>query len=354
MDFIYEKLVRPYLFRMEPEQAHERGRKLLMSLGSMPTVCSLLRRYNMVHEEKPVRLFGLEFANRVGLAAGMDKDGEFPRAMEALGFGHAEVGTVTPHGQPGNPQPRLFRFPEGGQLINRMGFNNHGAEAMLDSLSKRYPKGKRAIPVGVNIGKAKTTLLEEAVDDYLQGFRMLADQADYFTINISSPNTQGLRELQTKAYLRNLLSALQDENEAYAKKLGHAPHPMLLKIAPDLEFREIDAILEVLLELGYAGIIATNTTIQRPAGFTSEETGGLSGGAFIRKRSTDVINYIYRATEGRLPIVGVGGIDSVEAAGEKIDAGASLVQIYTGWIYRGPFFARELAKALKSRGEDWI
>jgi dihydroorotate dehydrogenase len=284
----------------------------------------------------------------------MDKDGEFPRAVEALGFGHAEVGTVTPDAQPGNPRPRLFRFPEDGMLINRMGFNNKGAEVMLNALTKTYPRGKRGMPVGVNIGKAKTTPLDQAAEDYLACFRKLADQADYFTVNISSPNTAGLRDLQSEAYLRDLLKALRDENKSHAKKLGRAPHPLLLKIAPDLSYREIDGILQVLTDLNYDGIIATNTTIQRPAGFKSKETGGLSGGAFIRKRSNDVINYIYRATDGKLPIIGVGGIDSAEAAGEKVDAGASLVQVYTGWVYRGPFFARELAKALKAKGENWI
>jgi dihydroorotate dehydrogenase len=339
MGVIYEKIVRPALFRMEPEQAHDRGRTALMTMGAVPMLCNLARRYNQIKEDKPVKLFGLEFTNRVGLAAGMDKDGEFPKAIEALGFGHAEVGTVTPEGQPGNPRPRLFRYPEHGSLVNRMGFNNKGAKSMLKALSKNYPKGKRSMPVGVNIGKAKTTPLENAVDDYLACFRKLADQADYFTINISSPNTPGLRDLQSEAYLRDLLSTLRDENQAYAKKLGHNPHPLLLKIAPDLSFKEIDQILTVLLDLQYDGIIATNTTTKRPAGFSGNETGGLSGGAFIRKRSTDVINYIYKATE---------------SAGEKIDAGASLVQIYTGWVYRGPFFARELAKALKAKGEDWI
>ncbi len=354
MGCIYENIVRPLLFRMDPEQAHDRGRTALMTVGSIPLLCGIMKRFNRVSEDKQVKLFGLEFPNRVGLAAGMDKDGEFPKAIEALGFGHTEVGTVTPQEQPGNPRPRLFRFPEQELLVNRMGFNNHGAEAMLNSLSKNYPKGKRGIPVGVNIGKAKATSLENAVEDYLSSFRILSEQADYFTINISSPNTQGLRELQGEAYLRELLLALRDENQSNAKKLGHEPHPMLLKIAPDLSFKEIDQIVGVLLELDYSGIIATNTTIARPTGFTSSESGGLSGGKLIRKRSTDIINYIYRSTEGKLPIIGVGGIDSVEAAGEKLDAGASMVQIYTGWVYRGPFFARELANALKFRGEDWI
>ncbi|MEN8735288.1 MAG: quinone-dependent dihydroorotate dehydrogenase, partial [Lentimonas sp.] len=326
----------------------------LMKLGAIPGLCSALRRFNQVKEDKPVKLFGLEFPNRVGLAAGMDKDGEFPKAIEALGFGHAEVGTVTPQGQPGNPHPRLFRLPENGALVNRMGFNNKGSEAMLNALSKNYPKGKRGMPVGVNIGKAKTTPLENAVDDYVASFRTLADQADYFTINISSPNTPGLRELQSEAFLRDLLTTIREENLGYAKKLGRESHPLLLKIAPDLTYQEIDQIVAVLLDLNYDGIIASNTTIARPPGYNTTETGGLSGGEYIRKRSNDVINYIYRSTEGKLPIIGVGGIDSVESAGEKIDAGASMVQIYTGWVYRGPFFARDIAKALKSQGEDWI
>ena len=354
MGCIYENIIRPICFRMEPEQAHDRVAQMLKLMGATPMFCSMVRRFNQVCEDKPVQLFGLEFPNRVGLAAGMDKDGEFPRAIEALGFGHAEVGTVTPQGQPGNPRPRLFRFPEENAIINRMGFNNKGSEAMLNSLTNHYPKGKRRMPVGVNIGKAKATPLDQAVDDYLASFRTLADQADYFTINISSPNTPGLRELQTESYLRALLTTLRDENRTYAKKLGHKPHPMLLKIAPDLTYAEIDQIVSVLLDLGYDGIIATNTTINRPSGFTSNETGGLSGGADIRKRSNDVINYIHRSTEGKLPIIGVGGIDSAEAAGEKMDAGASMVQIYTGWIYRGPFFAKELAQALKFHGENWI
>lgn len=354
MGFIYENIVRPILFRMEPEQAHDRGRSALMAAGSIPFVCPTLRAFNRVCEDKPVKLFGLEFPNRVGLAAGMDKDGEFPKVIEALGFGHAEVGTVTPDGQPGNPRPRLFRYPEYGGLVNRMGFNNKGADAMLQALSKSYPKGKRKMPVGVNIGKAKATPLDQAAEDYLACFRKLADQADYFTINISSPNTKGLRELQTKAYLRELLSAIRDENLSHAKKLGYAPHPLLLKIAPDLTFAEIDSILEVLTELDYSGIIATNTTISRPAGFASEETGGMSGHAELRRKSNEVINYIYRSTSGKLPIIGVGGVNSAESAGEKIDAGASMVQIYTGWIYKGPFFAKELAKALKAKGEEWV
>lgn len=354
MGYVYENIVRPILFKMEPEQAHDRGRAFLAALSNMPVVCTLMRKWNQVREEKPVRLFGLKFPNRVGLAAGMDKDGEFPRAMEALGFGHVEVGTVTPNEQPGNPRPRLFRYPEQSVLINRMGFNNKGSESMLQRLSKNYPKNKRSMPVGINIGKAKATPLDQAVDDYRAAFRTLADQADYFTINISSPNTPGLRDLQSKSYLRDLLFELREENQTEAKKLGHKPHPMLLKIAPDLNFVEIDQILEVLLDLEYDGIIATNTTVSRPGGFPYSENGGLSGGSHLNHLSNKIINYIYRSTEGKLPIIGVGGIDSVSSAGEKMDAGASMVQLYTGFVYRGPFFAKTLAKALKAQGENWI
>ena len=348
MGFIYENIVRPVLFKMDPEQAHHLGRNSLMTMSALPPLCSLLKHYNLIRENKPIKLFGLEFTNRVGLAAGMDKDGEFPRAIEALGFGHAEVGTVTPVGQSGNPSPRLFRYPKYNALINRMGFNNNGADAMRNTLSKNYHKSKRGMPVGVNIGKAKITPLEDAVEDYVASFRKLADQADYFTVNISSPNTQGLRELQGASFLRDLLQTISEENLSYAKSMGHIPHPLLLKIAPDLSFEEIDEILEVLLDLNYDGIIATNTTVQRPEGFNSTEAGGLSGGSLIRERSNNVVKHIHKRTCGKLPIIGAGGVDSVESACEKIDAGASLVQIYTGWIYRGPFFARELAKGFKS------
>ena len=354
MGTVYENIIRPLLFRMEPERAHHLGCHLLKTAVKVPGLCRIMRNYSLVREDRPVKLFGLEFPNRVGLAAGMDKDAEFPRAAEDLGFGHVEVGTVTPKGQPGNPTPRLFRYSDAGALVNRMGFNNKGSEVMLKTLMDEYPKGKRGIPVGINIGKAKATPLDQAVSDYLACFRTLADQADYFTVNISSPNTAGLRDLQSADSLRELLTALREENLNYAKRLGRTPHPMLLKIAPDLTFRQIDAVIEVLLDLGFSGIIATNTTIARPDFLPETEAGGMSGGAFLRKRATEVIKYIHIATSGKLPIIGVGGIDSAASAGEKMDAGASLVQIYTGWVYRGPFLARTLARALKSQGEDWV
>lgn len=354
MSLLYKNIFRPLFFKLEPEDAHDLACQGLRLLGSFPLLCNLYRQYNQVSGESDVDLLGLKFPNRVGLAAGMDKDGEFPKAIEAFGFGHIEVGTVTPQAQPGNPRPRLFREVANEGLINRMGFNNKGAQQMLHSLEKRYPKNKRKTPLGVNIGKAKLTPLENAVDDYLASFKVLADQADYFTINVSSPNTQNLRQLQSREYLTVLLETLQKENQSLAKKMGRAPHPLLLKIAPDLSFQEIDVILELLFEFNYSGIIATNTTIQRPSNVQYDEIGGYSGGKFTQRLSTEVIRYISKATQGKLPIVGVGGIDSPESAGEKIDAGASLIQIYTSWIYQGPLFARELAKALYHRDKEWV
>ena len=354
MSDIYKNLLRPLFFRMEPEEAHDSACYFLKLMASLPFVCGAFRNYNQIKGDKPIELFGLEFPNRIGLAAGMDKDAQFPGAIEALGFGHVEVGTVTPEAQPGNPRPRLFREPKHNGLINRMGFNNKGAEAMLRSLENGFAKHQRKIPLGINIGKAKVTPLEKAVEDYSKSFSILADQADYFTINVSSPNTQNLRQLQSREYLSIILDTLQKQNLALAKKMGRSSHPILLKIAPDLSFSEIDVILELLLEYKFSGIIATNTTIQRPNNLIHDEIGGYSGGAFINKLSTEVIRYISKSTNGNLPIIGVGGIDSPESAGEKIDAGASLVQIYTSWIYNGPMFGRELAKALQERDMAWV
>ncbi len=354
MTFFYKNLLRPLIFKLEPENAHESACQFLKLMTSLPLVCELMSRYNSVKADNPVKLFGLEFPNRVGLAAGMDKNGELAKAIEAFGFGHIEVGTVTPEAQPGNPRPRLFRDLASNGLINRMGFNNKGTENMLYALEHKYPKGRRGVPIGVNIGKAKSTPLENAVEDYLKCFKVLADQADYFTINVSSPNTQNLRQLQSREYLSVLLDSIQKENLAYAKKMGRAPHPVLLKIAPDLTYQEVDIILELLLDYNYSGIIATNTTIQRPNSIGIIEMGGYSGGDFLNKLSLDMIRYISKSTLGHFPIIGVGGINSPRTAGEMLNAGASLIQIYSSWIYEGPFFPRVLAKALYQSEKEWI
>ncbi len=353
MGWLYQNALKPALFRLEPERAHELGVDALALLGRVRPLCALLERMNRLSpaRHRSVECFGLKFPNAVGLAAGFDKDGRAWPAAAALGFGHVEVGTVTFHAQPGNPRPRAFRYPAQGAVVNRMGFNNGGAAALAGRLAQLPGPGRRSIPLGINLGKSKVTPLDQATEDYLGSFRLLADHADYVVVNVSSPNTPGLRELQDAAWLSPLLAALVDENKARTAA-GKPRRPLLLKIAPDLSFPQIDAVLQVIADLGLDGIIATNTTLARPGPFAAvNEAGGLSG-APLRRRSTEIINYIARATSGRLPIIGVGGIMDETGAGEKLDAGASLVQLYTGLIYRGPCFAAEVARALAQRQRE--
>jgi dihydroorotate dehydrogenase len=283
------------------------------------------------------------------LAAGFDKNARAWPAAAALGFGHVEIGTVTALAQPGNPKPRMFRFPAEEAVINRMGFNNEGAAAVATRLAGQPGPGQRRIPLGVNLGKSKLAGLEEATADYLASFARLADYADYLVLNVSSPNTPNLRQLQDESRLRELLGAITAANRDRATQPGRRRVPVLLKIAPDLTWPQIDSVLQVIAEHGLDGIIATNTTLARPGPFAGvNEAGGLSG-APVRRRSTEIVRYIARATSGRLPIIGVGGITEAAGAAEKLDAGATLVQVYTGMIYRGPFFAAHLARALADR-----
>lgn len=350
MGWLYRNVLKPLLFRLEAEHAHEVGVDALALLSRVRPLCAAMERWNQLSPAlyRPVECFGLKFPNAVGLAAGFDKNGRAWPAAAALGFGHVEIGTVTLQAQPGNPRPRAFRFPQEEAVINRMGFNNGGAAALAKRLEKLSSLGRRKIPLGINLGKSKVTPLDRAMEDYLGSFRLLADHADYVVVNVSSPNTPGLRELQDAAWLKPLLVALVDENRARAGA-GKARRPLLLKIAPDLSFAQIDAALAVIDELKLDGIIATNTTLARPGALAAvEQAGGLSGRP-VQKRSTQIINYISRTTNGRLPIIGVGGIVDEVSAGEKIDAGATLVQLYTGLIYRGPFFAAEVARALAQR-----
>lgn len=347
MGVFYEKLVRRALFTLESEHAHELGVDAMALLGYLPPVCRLLEWWHRLPlaRTRPVEVFGLKFPNAVGLAAGFDKNAIAWPAAAALGFGHVEIGTVTALRQPGNDRPRVFRYPAAEAVINRMGFNNQGADAIAARLARRAGPGQRRIPLGINLGKSKVAPLDQAVADYRASFALLAGQADYLVLNVSSPNTPGLRQLQDGERLRELLGAITAANRARAA----GRKPLLLKIAPDLNFRQVDAVLATIAEFGLDGIIATNTTLARPGPFASiTESGGLSG-APVRARSTEIIRYIARATEGRLPIIGVGGITDAASAGEKLDAGATLVQLYTGLIYRGPFFAAEVARALADR-----
>jgi len=309
---------------------------------------------NKIQSDKPVKAFGLEFPNAVGLAAGMDKNGRFFRGASALGFGHVEIGTVTHLQQPGNERPRVFRYPESEAIINRMGFNNDGAELVAARLKNTLGKKKRRTPLGINIGKSKVVPIDQAVEDYIASFNKLVDFADYITINVSSPNTRDLRKLQEASNLENLLSALVDANKSRAKKLGINPTPLLLKIAPDLSYPEIDKVLECIDNCGIDGVVATNTTLARPGRLAQiKEPGGLSGKP-LHMHSVKIVNYISHCTAGKLPIIGVGGIDSPETAGAMVDNGASLVQVYSGMVYRGPFIAKLLARALAPQQSAWV
>ncbi len=343
MGWFYERLLRPILFLQDPEKAHEYAVLSLRTLGRLTPICRFMERCNQRQSSVPISLFGLQFPNAVGLAAGMDKNAHFWHAAGALGFGHVEIGTVTRLRQPGNPRPRIFRYPEQQAIINRMGFNNDGAEAIARRLESAGNAKKRRIILGINIGKSRAVPLDEAAADYLGSFQLLADYADYIAINVSSPNTPELRRLQGEEFLPNLLETLRGANLDRAQKLGVKLIPLLVKISPDLSFQEIDDILTTVIDNEIDGIIATNTTLARPVPFsTVEEEGGLSG-APLHVRSLEIINYIYRSTEGKLPIIGVGGIDGPETAARTIDAGATLVQIYTGMIYKGPLLAARIA-----------
>ncbi len=332
----YERIARPLLFRMDPENAHHLALWLLRVAPYVPGALAFLRSY--APPPRPRMLFGLKFPNPIGLAAGLDKNGVAIPAWEALGFGFVEIGTVTAQPQPGNPRPRIFRYPHQQALINRLGFNNQGADAVAARLRRlRASRWRPTIPIGVNIGKTKTTPLPEAPADYLYSFLQLHAVADYIALNVSSPNTPGLRSLQDDEALTNLLHVLRDENARLP-----SPKPILLKIAPDLSDDSLAIITSTCEEFGLAGIIATNTTLDH-SGIMAEadEAGGLSGGP-LRKRATAVIATLRAKTA--LPVIGVGGISDRASAEEKLQAGAELLQLYTGLIYRGPSLLREVAE----------
>ncbi|HEY7272073.1 MAG TPA: quinone-dependent dihydroorotate dehydrogenase [Actinoplanes sp.] len=329
---LFESAVRPVLFRLgggDPERAHEVTLRRLAGLGPGPR--AVLRRAYAVR--RPVEAFGVTFPNAVGLAAGMDKDGVALRAWPALGFGFVEAGTVTARAQPGNPAPRLFRLRDSTAVINRMGFNNAGAAALAARLEALGPL---EVPLGISLGKSKATPLEEAVDDYLTSYTLLRPYADYIAVNVSSPNTPGLRTLQDKEHLAALLGTLVGKT------------PVLVKIAPDLTEPAIAEILDVCLAYGAAGIIATNTTLRRDGLAAADqplagEAGGLSGRP-LTERARKVVHFVHEETGGRLPIIGVGGVLDADDAARLFDAGASLVQLYTGFVYRGPALVRAVAR----------
>ncbi|AXG08968.1 quinone-dependent dihydroorotate dehydrogenase [Haloplanus rubicundus] len=327
-------LVKPALFALPAETAHRATHRLLRSVQHTPIEDVLRARYTVDDDRLRTEAFGLEFDSPVGVAAGFDKNAELPSVLTALGFSHVEVGGVTAERQPGNPRPRLFRLPEDGALINRMGFNNEGADrigARLDDAD--LPDA----PVGINIGKSKSTPLDEAVDDYRYTYDRVADAGDYFVVNVSSPNTPGLRELQNRESLERILGGLVDAGA----------DPLLVKLSPDLAAPAIEEALAVVDELDLAGVVATNTTIERPPGLRNPnkaERGGLSGKP-IEERATGTIEFIAERTD--VPVVGVGGITDAAGAYRKIRAGASVVQLYTGLVYEGPSLARDINRGLR-------
>jgi dihydroorotate dehydrogenase len=339
--------IRPILFRLPAESAHEFALKALRSGLSTSFAHETVAKRLATREFGFLNRFGLDFSNPIGLAAGFDKNGSYTRELAALGFGFIEVGTVTNQPQAGNPKPRLFRLPKDRALINRLGFNNIGAAQVAENLRRYRP----ACIVGVNIGKSRSVEIEQAVPDYLASFDSVYEVADYIAVNVSSPNTPHLRELQAASLLKELLTALQRRNAELAARSSGGHKPLLLKIAPDLSESEIEQIVVVAFDANIAGIIATNTTIRRDGLQTPADEvqrlgeGGLSGGP-LRSRSNEVISHIYNLTHGQLPIIGGGGVFTAEDAWKKICAGASLIQLYTGFIYEGPSVARRINEGL--------
>ncbi len=344
---MYRILLKPLFFLLPPERAHHLTLVLLKSVLALPGVSHLFRAWFRFRAPELEReFFGLSFANPVGLAAGFDKDGKHAGAMAALGFGFIEIGTVTPQGQPGNPRPRLFRLPADEALINRMGFNNEGVGALVERLQRT--RRKPGLVIGGNIGKNKATPNERAVDDYLRCFDALFPYVDYFVVNVSSPNTPNLRDLQEKEPLTQLLRQLQERNQAQP-----APKPLLLKIAPDLTDGQLDDILDIARDTQLSGLIATNTTVSRAELQTADAqvaamgAGGLSGRP-LRKRATEVIRYLRNKGDKDLVIIGVGGIAGPEDALEKLRAGADLIQLYTGLVYEGPGLVKRINQGIKA------
>lgn len=338
---MYKSIVRPLLFRFDPEKIHHFTFGFLKNVFKIPGLAAIAKKQFCIDEPRLKKnVFGLEFKNPVGLAAGFDKDAKLFNELSNLGFGFVEIGTLTPRPQPGNPKKRLFRLKEDSALVNRMGFNNEGVEAA----AKRLKKNKNVL-IGGNIGKNKTTPNEKAAEDYFYCFEKLFAYVDYFVVNVSSPNTPNLRELQEKKPLTDLLKGLQNLNRQKTK-----PKPILLKIAPDLTDEQLMDIIEIVSETETAGVIATNTTISRE-GLGSEnkkETGGMSGKP-LKERSTEVIRFLAEKSNKAFPIIGVGGIHSAEDAIEKLEAGASLVQVYTGFIYEGPGLVKKINEEILKR-----
>ena len=354
MNHIYRNFIRPILFKLNPEDAHDIACRCL-SLTEKSNFSRKLIQSITYNKPSVVNVFGLSFPNQLGLAAGMDKSARFPKTSASLGFGHVEIGTVTPKNQSGNTKPRLFRYPKYNALVNRMGFNNDGVDVIIKRINKFYPKGNRIVPLGINIGKSRQTEISDAHEDYIYCLRKSHGEADYITINISSPNTKNLRELHKDSYIKPLLKNLVSVNQELAKQYKSSPVPLLLKISPDENFITIENIVCLAKELGFSGVIAANTSAERQHNNTVEsfEQGGLSGEP-LETKSNNLIKFISKVTNYDFPIIGVGGIGSTDAAIKKLDSGATLLQIYTSLVYEGPFFPSKLIHSLKHRKRNWV
>lgn len=341
------------LLKQNPEGAHQRLLQILRQIDQSRdrpwgkwVEQQMSQSYCYLDSRLEQKLWGIKFSNPMGLAPGFDKDGVAARMWQSFGFGFAELGAVTLHAQPGNPRPRMFRLPLDRATLNRMGANNQGAEA----IASRLAQVSMSIPVGINLCKSKITPLETAAQDYLESFRYLKNYADYFVVNVSSPNTPGLRSLQGGEQLGEIIETLQEENQGQ--------HPLLVKISPDLEWEAIQEIIDLAIQYQLAGLVATNTTIRKTGLKTQtlmgkpieEEAGGIAGEP-LKERSTAIIRFIWQQTQGKLPIIGVGGISTPEDAWAKITAGASLLQVYTGWIYQGPWMVKTILQGLTERLE---
>jgi dihydroorotate dehydrogenase len=344
---LYKSLIRPLLFRKDPEESHE---MMLRLLARLEFICGTLEDLYKVEDDRLVVQIGpLNFINPVGLAAGFDKNALAPKTIAAFGFGFMEVGAITAQAQSGNPKPRLYRLPKDDALINRLGFNNEGAAAIALRLDRLRARGARPkIPLGMNIGRTKLVETKDAVADFLWCFEKLFSHGDFFTLNVSSPNTPNLRDLQEKALLRELVLAVQEKNRELAAQAKIGLKPVFVKIAPDMEFSQVDDIIEVVGEADLTGIVATNATAFMRQGLKSanaSQPGGLSGRP-ITAVATKFIAHIYQTTRGRLPVIGVGGVFTAHDAYDKIKAGASAVQIYTGWVYEGPGAVKRINRGL--------
>ncbi len=357
MSLLYRTILRPALFLQDSEKAHNR---LISSLSVTSRSRLLMSLTGNLYgsPELPVNLFGLEFSNPLGIAAGLDKNGEAIPAWQSIGFGFSEIGGVTLHDQLGNPRPRMFRATAEKALVNRMGFNNMGAELIHDKLSDWKERGLwPGAPVGINLGKSRITPLADAPEDYAGSMRILWNHADFFVINVSSPNTLGLRELQQSRHLDSILGVCQKTNSECSEKSGKGLKPLLVKIAPELDDNQLKEILDLLSEHDLQGIVATNTTVKRPDTSNSrckavyDQDGGLSG-LPLKNPSTEVIRKIYCMTGGKIPIIGVGGIFNDRDAWEKITAGASMLQLYTGLVFEGPGIAKSIVTGLKKRVKE--